>query len=47
MCIGAQIIGSTIAFEMIETFLQAEFSVSEEFRRRVSKLHEMDKKRSI
>lgn len=42
MCIGAQIIGPSVAIELIEKFLQAEFSTSEEFRRRVAKLEVMD-----
>ncbi len=45
MCIGAQIVGSTLATELLEAFLKAEFSTAEEFRRRVAKLHEMDKKK--
>jgi ribose 5-phosphate isomerase B len=43
ICMGAQIIGPVIALELIESFLKAEFSTEEEFRRRVRKLHEMDK----
>lgn len=46
MCVGAQIVGPTIAIELLEAFLKAEFSTSEEFRRRVDKLHQMDRKRS-
>jgi ribose 5-phosphate isomerase B len=45
MCIGAQIVGSTLAMELLEAFLTAEFSTAPEFRRRVEKLHEMDKKK--
>lgn len=43
MCIGAQIIGHSVAVELIDIFLKAQFSTSEEFRRRVAKLDEMDK----
>lgn len=43
MCIGAQIIGPTLAKAYIETFLQAEFSTEEQFRRRVAKLSEMER----
>ncbi|TBL75150.1 RpiB/LacA/LacB family sugar-phosphate isomerase [Paenibacillus thalictri] len=43
MCIGAQIIGPTLAATYIATFLQAEFSTEEQFRRRVAKLSEMEK----
>jgi ribose 5-phosphate isomerase B len=42
IAIGAQIIGHTVAQELIERFLAAEFSTSEEFRRRVEMLHQMD-----
>ena len=44
MCIGAQIVGSTLAVELIKTFLGAEFSTEEHFRRRVRKLHEMERR---
>jgi ribose 5-phosphate isomerase B len=44
ICIGAQIIGPTLAVELIERFLSAEFSTEEHFRRRVQKLHEMDRR---
>jgi ribose 5-phosphate isomerase B len=44
ICIGAQIIGPTLAVELIERFLTAEFSTEEHFRRRVQKLHEMDRR---
>lgn len=43
MCVGAQIIGSVIVVELLESFLKAEFSTAEEFRRRVEKLHEMER----
>ena len=39
---GAQIIGYTVASELIDVFLKAKFSTSEEFRRRVAKLDQMD-----
>lgn len=45
MCIGAQIIGPTVAGEYIEAFLKAEFSTEEHFRRRVAKLAEMERSR--
>ena len=46
IALGAQIIGHTAAFELIGLFLSAQFSTSEEFRRRVEKLDNMDKRRS-
>ena len=44
MCLGAQIVGEKLAMELIEAFLKAEFSTEEHFRRRVRKLHEMEKR---
>ena len=43
MCIGAQIVGATLAFELVEAFLKAKFSTEEHFRRRVSKLHQLER----
>ena len=44
MCLGAQIVGDRLALDLIEAFLKAEFSTEEQFRRRVRKLHEMEKR---
>ena len=43
ICMGAWIIGIKLAEEILTTYLKAEFSTSEEFRRRVRKLGEMEK----
>jgi ribose 5-phosphate isomerase B len=45
MCIGAQIVGPWLAFDLIDSYLSAEFSTDEDFRRRVEKLHQMDDER--
>jgi ribose 5-phosphate isomerase B len=45
MCIGAQIVGPWLAKDLIAAYLSAKFSTSEEFRRRVAKLAEMDAER--
>ena len=45
MCLGAQIVGPWLAKDLISAYLAAEFSTSEEFRRRVDKLHQMDGER--
>ena len=45
IALGAQIIGPTVAEELIDIFLEAEFSTSPEFRRRVAKLDDMDSAR--
>ena len=42
LCIGAQIIGQSIAEEILTNFLNARFSTEEQFRRRVRKLDEFD-----
>ncbi len=42
LCIGAQIIGVSLAEEILTAFLNAKFSTSEEFRRRVRKLDALD-----
>ena len=44
MCLGAQIVGDKLAMELIDAFLKAEFSTEEHFRRRVRKLHEIEKR---
>jgi ribose 5-phosphate isomerase B len=43
MCIGAWIIGPQVARDVIETFLAAEFSTEEHFRRRVEKLGDLER----
>ncbi|CAA0100279.1 Putative sugar phosphate isomerase YwlF [Starkeya nomas] len=42
MCIGAQIVGPWLAKDLVSSYLTAEFSTDEDFRRRVKKLHQMD-----
>lgn len=42
LCLGAQIVGEPLAFDLLRAYLNAEFSTAEEFRRRVSKLGELD-----
>jgi len=42
LCIGAQIIGPSIAEEILNNFLNAKFSTEEQFRRRVKKLDGFD-----
>lgn len=42
LCIGAWIVGPTIAERLLKSFLDAEFSEEEHFRRRVRKLHDME-----
>jgi len=42
LCIGAQIIGLSVAEEILNNFLNARFSTEEQFRRRVQKLDQFD-----
>jgi ribose 5-phosphate isomerase B len=42
LCVGAQIIGASLAEEILRSFLSASFSTEEQFRRRVRKLDELD-----
>ncbi len=42
LCLGAQIIGPSLAEEILKAFLDAKFSAEEQFRRRVRKLDQMD-----
>jgi len=43
LCIGAQIIGAKLAEDILRAFLQAEFSTDPDFRRRVQKLHDLER----
>src|SRR5215471_11586778 len=43
MCIGAQIVGPWLAKDLVTAYLNAKFSTDEDFRRRVEKLHAMDR----
>lgn len=42
LCIGAQVVGYKVAFDLVKTYLAAEFSTDEDFRRRVEKLGQLD-----
>ena len=42
MCIGAKIVGSWLAQDLVESYLTAKFSTDEDCRRRVEMLHAMD-----
>ena len=42
LCIGAQIIGQSVAEEILTNYLNARFSTEEQFRRRVRKLDQFD-----
>jgi ribose 5-phosphate isomerase B len=42
LCMGAQIIGPSVAEEILNNFLNARFSTEEQFRRRVRKIDQFD-----
>ncbi len=42
LCIGAQVIGPSVAEEILTNYLNARFSTDEQFRRRVRKLDQFD-----
>lgn len=42
LCIGAQIVGDRLAFDLLRAFLEAEHSEDEAFRRRVAKLSKLE-----
>lgn len=44
LCIGAQIVGHKLAEEILAAFLAAKFSTEPEFRRRVQKLHDLERR---
>ena len=43
MCLGAQIVGPWLARDLVRTFLDARFEPTEDFKRRVEKLHAMER----
>ena len=47
VCVGAQIVGLSIAEECLRTYLAATFSTEEHFRRRVAKLAEMERSAAL
>ncbi len=42
MCLGAQIVGAWLARDLVDAFVAAEFDRTEDFVRRVRKLHDME-----
>jgi len=47
VAIGAQIVGNKVAEDCLRAFLAAEFSTEEQFRRRVAKLGEMERRAAL
>jgi len=44
LCLGAQIIGERLAFDILQVFLEARFSAEEQFARRLAKLAQMERR---
>jgi ribose 5-phosphate isomerase B len=44
LCLGAQIVGETLALELLHTYLDALFSTEAQFRRRVAKIGELERR---
>lgn len=44
MCLGAWVVGEKLAYDLIQTYLNAEPSSEEHFRRRVAKLGQIEKR---
>lgn len=44
MCLGAWIVGEMLAYDLLRAYLDARHSTSDEFRRRVAKLAEIEKR---
>lgn len=44
LCLGAQIVGPALAFDLLRAYLEAEHSESPEFRRRVAKLRDLEQR---
>ena len=47
VCIGAQVIGRKVAEDCLRAFLSAQFSSEEQFRRRVEKLSELERRAAM
>ena len=44
ICLGGRVMGAMVAWDLVETFLQAEFSTAERHLRRLSKVAALEKK---
>jgi len=43
ICLGGRVVGFALAWELVETFLQAKFHVTERFQRRLAKVKELER----
>ncbi len=44
VCVGAQVVGQKVVEDCLRAFLAAEFSTEEQFRRRVAKLGDLERR---
>jgi ribose 5-phosphate isomerase B len=42
LCLGGQVIGRALAWDLVKTFLNAQFNVTERFTRRLAKISELE-----
>jgi len=42
MCLGGQITGHALAWDLVQTFLNAHFKETERFKRRLAKISELE-----
>ncbi|MHB0870702.1 MAG: ribose 5-phosphate isomerase B [Chloroflexota bacterium] len=47
LCLGAQIIGERLAFDVLQVFLDARFSGEEHFARRIAKLAQLERRPGV
>jgi ribose 5-phosphate isomerase B len=44
MCLGGRVIGQSLAWELVQAFLNARFKGAERFRRRIEQIAELERK---
>jgi len=47
MCLGGQVIGRELAWDLVKTFLNAQFNATERFTRRLAKISELEHRANI
>jgi ribose 5-phosphate isomerase B len=45
MCLGGQVTGEALSWDLVETFLRAQFKGDERFRRRLAKVAALENKK--
>jgi ribose 5-phosphate isomerase B len=47
LCLGAQIVGDRVALDLIRTYLAAELNPEEQFKRRISKMADLERQAAV